>query len=366
MKVPSNILVIVMQRIGDVLFTTPFIRSLHCAWPDSHIDVLVFDNTKDVITSNRDIRRVITVKDGQGLFRDIQFLVSILRRYDLAISTQSGDRPTFYAFIAGKYRIGTLENETKQYWKRLLLNKWIEFDNINTHTVIMNLTLAGMLGININCETVVSWSSADEENVHKMLPFAVDSEPFAVLHLYPKFHYKMWHENGWVTLAKWLLKNGYRVILTGSNSPAEVSYIDRVFQMLPGGALNVAGRLSLSELGFLISHSRIYVGLDTAPTHMAAMLGVPTVALYGPTNPIKWGPWPKSHACNSNPYVKHGSQNVENVMLVQGIGDCVPCHEEGCERRIDSLSKCLQNLEPATVIEAVRRALEHAPTKPVF
>jgi heptosyltransferase-3 len=88
-------------------------------------------------------------------------------------------------------------------------------------------------------------------------------------------------------------------------------------------------------------------------THVAAALGVPTVALYGPTNCVKWGPWPRGHDAGANPWRRLGTQRCGNVMLLQGAGACVPCHLEGCDRHIDSYSDCLQQLPAAKVIAAI-------------
>ena len=98
------------------------------------------------------------------------------------------------------------------------------------------------------------------------------------------------------------------------------------------------------------------MGPDTATTHMAAALGVPTVALYGPTDPVKWGPWPRGHGA-TNPGQRLGTQVAGNVCLIQGNAACAPCHKEGCERHIASYSDCLQQLPAAVVISALERLL---------
>ena len=358
MKAPNTILVVVTRRIGDVLLSTPLIRSMRRTWPDSHIDVLVFENTQGFLISNTDIRQIITVPEKLGLWKHLKFLLTLIRRYDLAISTLPGDRPTFYAWLSGKRRVGMLENHRKQRWKTLLLNSWTPFDNCDLHTVLMNIKLAYLLSIDPICEVVVSWRQSDEDHVKRELPFNIRSEHFALLHIYPKFSYKMWHQDGWVKLVQWLDSRGIRTVLSGSEEPKELAYVNHVFSLLPSSAVNASGNLSLSEVAFIASHAHVYVGPDTAITHMAAALGVPTIALYGPTNPVKWGPWPRHHTCHCNPYVMRGSQTVGNVVLLQGEGHCVPCQEEGCDRNINSLSDCLQNLPVTKVIEAVQMAVD--------
>jgi heptosyltransferase-3 len=91
---------------------------------------------------------------------------------------------------------------------------------------------------------------------------------------------------------------------------------------------------------------------------MAAAVGVPSVVLFGPSNPVKWGPWPKDFiSTTDSPWRKHGSQRQGNVFLLQGQGDCVPCLGEGCDRHIHSLSECLQQLSVNRVIQAIETML---------
>ena len=87
---------------------------------------------------------------------------------------------------------------------------------------------------------------------------------------------------------------------------------------MPDGALNLAGKLTLGGTGCLLAAPRSTSGPDTAVTHMAAALGVPTVALYGPTDPVKWGPWPRDYAGSGNPWRRLGSQASGSVRLLQG------------------------------------------------
>ncbi len=116
------------------------------------------------------------------------------------------------------------------------------------------------------------------------------------------------------------------------------------------------GKLDWPELTAAIRDAQIYVGPDTAITHLAAATGVPTVALYGPTDPRLWGPWPVGGL--DRPWSAAGTiQQRGNVWLVQNPLPCLPCQLEGCERRLDSFSRCLDELTGAQVISAVDQAL---------
>jgi heptosyltransferase-3 len=147
-----------------------------------------------------------------------------------------------------------------------------------------------------------------------------------------------------------------RVVVTGMGS-ADQAYCEQVIQGLPE-SVNLVGRVALPALGCLLSRAALYVGTDTAVSHMAAAVGVLSVVLFGPSNPVKWGPWPKDFPSTTNsPWRKQGSQRQGNVFLLQGEGDCVPCLAEGCDRHINSLSDCLQQLPVHRVIKAAETML---------
>ena len=365
LRSPKRILLVVTLRIGDVLLATPVIRSLRLAWPHAKIDVLVFEGTEGVLIRNPDINDVITVPARPGLLRHFRLIFRLFRYYDLALTTLLGDRPTLYTWIAGKVRLGMQDGSKKERWKQRLLTHWSIFEHVHSHTVLTGLGLVDLLGASRSYEVSVSWSPPDELTVAEALPFDIGKETYAVLHMSPKFSYKMWHGNGWIALADWLAEHGIRVVLTGSSDPAEMAYVEKIYQSMPTNTVSMTGKLSLAESAFLISRAKYYVGPDTALTHMAAALGTPTVALFGPSNPVKWGPWPKDYRQNRNPFQMKGTQHVCNVVLLQGEGDCVPCMEEGCERHNDSLSDCLQHLPVTRVINAIRDLSEKPDTKRV-
>ncbi len=361
MTPPHSVLVVVTRRIGDVLLTTPLIRSLKLAWPNAAIDVLVFAGTEGVLVANPDIRRVIAIAERPRLRQHLALLWRIARRYDIALSAVPSDRPTLYAWLAGRWRAGLVIDERKHRWKTWLLQRWVPFDDLNTHTVLMHLALAGTLTLAPCYEVIASWRPQDRIELEQQLPFD-PAEPYAVLHLFPKFNYKMWRSAAWVETARWLQAQGFHVVLSGGNDSAELDYVAAIARDIDG-AVNLVGRLSLSQAACLLARARLYVGPDTALTHMAAALGVPVIALYGPSNPVKWGPWPAGYAHAANPWRRHGSQRVNNVTLIQGEAACVPCLKEGCDRDIASYSDCLQQLPARRVIAAISDALAMSPVR---
>ena len=274
---PRTVLVVVTRRIGDVLLATPLIRSLKLAWPGTAVDALVFGGTEGVLAANPDLRRILTVPARPALPSHLGFLLRLWRRYDIALSLLVGTRPTLYALAAGRHSVGLQLPDGKERWKRRFLDRWVPFDNLNTHTVRMHLALAEALGIPPRAEVIAAWSPEDEKRVDA-LPGVNGSRPLAVLHPYPKYNYKTWHRDGWIEVGRWLAARGLRLALTGSGEAEEVAYVDSLARAMPAGTINAAGKLALGASACLVSRARIYVGLDTAMTHGAAARGVPTAA----------------------------------------------------------------------------------------
>lgn len=355
---PRSVLVVVTRRIGDVLLATPLMRSLKLAWPGTAVDALVFDGTQGAIAANPDVRRVHTIPQRPGPLQHLAFVLRLARRYDLALSLVPGDRPTLYAYLAGRWRAGLLLATRKERWKRRFLHRWIAFDERDTHTVLMHLALAEAVGIAPRREVVVAWNADDERQVDALLA-GNGALPLAVLHPFPKYNYKMWRGNAWIETAQWLAAHGYRIVLSGGPDAAERDYVRDLARAMPAAALDLAGKLTLGGTGCLLSRAALYVGPDTAVTHMAAALGVPTIALYGPTDPVKWGPWPRDYQGSGNPWRRLGDQSVGRVRLIQGAAACAPCGHEGCGRHIASFSDCLQQMSAAKVIAAIESLLKN-------
>jgi heptosyltransferase III len=260
--------------------------------------------------------------------------------------------------LAGRQATHRLAGRQAQSALEKILNDSVIFDNLNTHTVSMGLKLASKLGLSAKYKVSVNWTEQDRQLVDALLD-EQKNKTYALLHIYPKFAYKMWHSAGWVELVAWLKTQNIQVILTGSGEPDEMRYIQQLHEKLPAQTLNFAGKLNFSHLAYLLSKAKYYVGPDTVTTHLAAAMGTPTVALFGPSNPVKWGPWPKNYAEMLSPWKMTAAlQKVNNVVLLQGeqpisMAKCVPCHLEGCDRHINSHSQCLDELPASRVIAAL-------------
>jgi heptosyltransferase-3 len=348
---PQAVLIVATRRIGDVLLTTPLIRSLRRGYPSARIDALVFAGTGGVLQGNRDCDAVLEVPKRSGWREHARLLRRLWRRYDLAFATQQSDRSHVYAWVAARRRVGLVPDMSwSSAWKRLSCEAYEVLDDVNTHTVVQNLRLADRLGIARQHEVVPPIGEEREM-----------AAPYAVVHPVAMFTYKSWTREGWRALIAWLQAEGLKVVLTGGPSAEERRYCAAL--AAETGATDLSGELSFGELAGLLQRCRLYVGPDTSVTHLAAACGAPTLALFGPSNPVKWGPWPAGATDDPSPWRMLGRpwQRKGNVLLLQGVqpvdlGHCLPCRLEGCERHVASASRCLTEM-PSNLVRAAAREL---------
>lgn len=341
-----RILVVTLRRYGDALLTTPLIRSLRRAWPDGRVDVLAFSEAASILEGNPDIHEVIGMSARPSAGETARLAARLWRRYDLAISTQSGDRPTLFAVTAGRVRAGVVAvaaSKPGDALKRRALHHRVYADD-TVHRVEQNLRLADALGI-ARVPEVVCPAARPARAI-------ATSESFAVIHAAPMFRYKQWTGEGWRALAAGLAERGLAVVATTGPDPRERAYLAAVWR----DVVSVVPR-PWPEVVWLLQRAKVYVGPDTAVSHLAAACGCPTVALFGPGDPRTWGPWPIGGL--DQPWAAKGTiQRRGNVWVVQNPLPCLPCTFEGCERHIESFSRCLDELKPAQVLTAVDQALQ--------
>ena len=123
-------------------------------------------------------------------------------------------------------------------------------------------------------------------------------------------------------------------------APDETAFVAAIVEKAASKPINLAGQLSLKDLGALTARARLFIGVDSMPMHLAAAMGTPTVALFGPSRESEWGPW-----------------NVEQ-RVVTTMHSCRPCGIDGCGG--GKVSDCLTLLPVDAVHAAARELLARA------
>lgn len=361
---PRRILLISIRRLGDVLLSTVLIEAMAKQWPQARIDVLTNASAAVTLQGISQIARVIVQPERPRFWQVLGMVARIFRRYDLAVCAMGNDRPYLYAYAAAPLRAGLVpQGESSTRLKKKLMTAWCVDQPRELHVVEQYLRVGDLLGLPRTAPKVLPPQPESEVNLDAVLGAGWRERSYAVVHASAMFRYKAWTLEGWRALVRALAEKGLRVMLTGGGSPAERELVAAIAADSAESVLDLAGRLRFAELTPLLSAAKVFIGPDTSVTHLAAATGIPTITLFGPSDPVRWGPWPNGHdRLDGSPWIKTAPlQHRNNVWIVQGVAPCVPCLLEGCERKLESRSDCLEQLPVLRVLNAAEQALAASP-----
>jgi heptosyltransferase-3 len=357
----DSILVVATRQIGDVLLTTPLVRAARWRWPGARIDVLGFAGTLGMLAGNPDISHTIELPARLGWKGGLAAARRLWRRYDLALVTDGGDRAHALGWIAGRRRSGIVPpGESSSGWKQRLLHHCVMAagDRGTVHTVAeKHALLAPWLppASPVPAVTVPEPEDLPADLAAALRPGAV------VVHAPSMWAYKQWPIAHYAETVRSLLDQGHQVVLTGSGSPRDQDCIAPLLALgQPPALLDTSGRLGFRQIVTLLHRAALYVGPDTSVSHLAAAAGIPVVAVFGPSNPMRWAPWPAQAGQPVTWRRAAGRQTVGNVTVLQSELPCVPCGRAGCEDHRDSRADCLPHIHPERVLAEARRLLQPA------
>lgn len=366
----KRILVIKLRHIGDVLLTTPVFKALKENFPEAFVSALVNKSTEAVLEKNPHIDQIITydrgIKKLQFLDRyaeEMRFLNFIRKmKFDTTIDLTGGDRAAVISYFSrAKRRIGI--SAQGFLGKKHFYTDIFEIDG-KKHTLLQNLEVLEKMGIKIIKPEVILHVTEDEKKWAKNL--IQPSTQYKVVHIHPtsRWLFKCWRDEYMAEVIKWLIDKGCKVVLTASAEEKELKKIDTIISYLTAFSeanrrstqlVNLAGKLTLRQLIAVSSVCDLYFGIDTAPMHIAAALGKPVVALFGPSGAFNWGPW--DNEANESPYYKrNGIQRYGKNIVIQRDWSCIPCGKDGCEG--SKISNCLVDIKPKEVIDIISEEIK--------
>jgi len=345
-----SFLIVCFRFLGDVLVTTPLALSIKTAYPDAEIDYLVFEGTEKVLAKNSFVRNVITIPRGTS---GAGTLLSLFRKYDIAVAAYPSDRTVVAAAIAGKRSIGLCNGFGKEWWKHLFLDDYRVCDS-HRHVVSNVLALAEAAGMVPQPHTVMGFDANDVSFVRERLGCG----PYVILHPYSRGAYKFWGAEKWGKLAGAIRSHlELRPVFTITPDQADRGLLEQIANTSPTPIESFPEIFTLNQLAAAIKGSVAYIGIDTAATHIAAAVGAPTMALYGPTWTRYWAPWPNGCEVPSPFAANKGIQEYGYVTVVQKSWECVPCNNETCRISSRNRMECLEELSVEEVFIVLQEKL---------
>lgn len=321
-----KILIIKLNKIGDVLLTSPLFPNLKAHFgEDCIIDMLVNYGTQGIL-SHQFVRKIHTLKrlknPLQKLYTEISLLSAIYHeRYDLVIGLTSGERTAFLSLWSGaKIRVGF---PPRSFWAKNIYTHPLTAKG-GQHTIDYNLLALQALRIPILEKRV---TASRQESCDK---FANLPKHFIHLHCFSSWFFKNLGDDFCAKLIDFIWQT-YQIpcVLTASSDPREGEKLQAILKLTTTKPLYFNGNLSLSEVSLLNSKALAFVGVDTGIMHLSASNDIPTFAFFGPSAPNTWGPWDNT-LMESGYTATKGIQKMGKHCVYQESLDCIPCGRDGC------------------------------------
>ena len=340
----SRTLVIKLRHHGDVLLAAPVLSVLKAHAPRLEIDALVYDDTAPMLAGHPALAQLhIVGRDWRCLGAWAQLaeerrLLRMLRSrgYDLLVHLTEHPRGAWLSrLLRVRHSVAPHVADRGRWWRMSFTHLYPLIRN--RHQVEVNLDALRRIGVypalNERKVQFVPGTEAERKLASLGLP-----QGFVHMHPASRWTFKCWPAERNAQLADRLAAEGHPVVLTAA--PQESGFIDQVLGKTASKPMNLAGKLSLKELGALTARARLFIGVDSMPMHLAAAMGTPTIALFGPSNEEQWAPW-----------------NVEQ-RIVTTTHSCRPCGVDGCGG--SKVSECLTLLPVDAVHAAAREILAKA------
>jgi lipopolysaccharide heptosyltransferase II len=352
-----NILVIRLRLIGDVVFTTPILRALKRTFSQSRITYLVEREAAAVVSGNSHVDDVIVVPRTRGWARLVDD-VRLARRlraehFDMVIDLHGGPRSSWLARATGAAeRIGyDVAGRSWLYTRVVPRSRELRARHSVVNQWDILTAVPGWPGTAPDpardpVEMPLD-AAADRRVAERLLAAGVDRRHvLTVIHVSAGNPFRRWPEQGFVRLVTSLLSehDTRRVVL--SSGPSDREAADRIARAArerlgaAGDRILEFGDLPLAELRALVGRSRLFIGGDTGPLHVAATTNTPIVGIYGPTLVARSSPW-------RDPRVPTLAVQVDGL-------PCRPCDQRVCE---PGDFRCLTTLPPEDVIAAAEGLL---------
>ena len=347
----QRVLIIKLRHHGDVLLSSPVFSVLKTHAPQAEIDALVYGDTAEMLTLHPAINIVHTIdrqRKNHGLLAHVRAEWTLLqalrkRHYDLIVHLTDHPRGAWISRLCGaRWGVARKVSGRGGWWNNAFTHFFSSPRAALRHTVELNLDALRRIGVfpdqNERSLILVAGDRADARISSLLQDLGLESTPFIHLHPASRWHFKCWPIEKMAGLIKRLQNEGQRIVLSAAPDAAEISMIEAIQGQLEQPVPSLAGQLSLKELAALSARARLFIGVDSAPMHIAAAMGTPVVALFGPSGDKEWGPWAVAHR-----------------VVASNTHSCRPCGIDGCGG--SKVSDCLTSLPVEQVHRAVQELL---------
>ncbi|AIA69182.1 lipopolysaccharide core biosynthesis glycosyl transferase rfaq [Pectobacterium atrosepticum SCRI1043] len=296
---PKKILILKLRYHGDMLLTTPLISTLKANYPNAKIDVLLYQDTMPILSANPEIHQLY------GLKRKTSTLLEKIRNFTEIWQTLKQNNYDLIVNLADQWPIALLvkllgcrsialdrgNNLKGKIW-RLFFDTCVP--PVGAHIVEQNLYLLTPLKLpasNTCFKLSLHYRQEDAQSIANQRPTLL-TQRYVVIQPTTRQYYKYWDNDKFAQVIDYLKTKNLEVVLTCGPSEDDLNVVRDIHsQCMHKPDMTFAGKTSFLELAALIDNAVLYIGVDSAPMHMAAALNTPLVCLFGPTDYKLWRPW---------------------------------------------------------------------------
>lgn len=341
----ENIKKIIIFRndgIGDILNSTPAIHALRKAYADAYITVVTRPPSNEILFNNPDVNDIL-VYDPQNVQKSLKAKITFIRKlkaeqYDLAIVLHNSSVCNLLAYFSNaRYRVGR-KNGGKAFSFILTHGVNISDPKGTKHEVDRNLDIVDLVGAETVERKLILKLSAEEracaeEIVISKLKVPISSgKRFCLVGIHPggSSYDKLWPAEKFAEIANRLIKNFNSCIML-FNGPGEEKIAEKIKNLMKVPPICMQN-ISIRKMSALIEKCSLFICNDSGPMHIASALNVPTVAIFGSTDHVRWQPY------------------NDKAVIVRRNMECWPCSAHKCKRDFE----CTKLLSVEDVWEAIK------------
>jgi len=336
-----NILIIKLSAVGDVIHTLPALAALRKHYPKAHITWIVEEMSADLLKDHPLLDRVLIshrtswirdIKHGRIIWPCLEFITLVKalrdRRYDLVIDFHGLLKSSVIVLLSGGTR--KLGYDSMQEMSGLFLNEKIPED-MGKHAVDRYLDFPCHLGAReTKPKFLIPVREENRTRVEALLKeHQVDAATgFVAINPVALWKTKLWEDEKFAELCDRISEELKAAIVFTGGEKKESGEIQA---LMTRPSVNLGGETTLRDLACLYRSARLVITTDTGPMHLAAAVGTPVIALFGPTDPARTGPYGEGHT------------------VIRREMSCSPCFRKKCDTRA-----CMRGITVAEVFAAVR------------
>lgn len=344
-RIPQKILVLRYRFIGDTILTVPFLRNLRHARPEAWITWVVAPGSAEVVKGIPYVDELlywdpITIHaDSRGTHRTVKsrldFILELRRcGFDTVYVLKRSFSSAIMALLSGaRQRIG-FNTEGRGF----MLTKRVPY-RLDRHEVLNFLDVLRADGIEPTDDHLDVWIDPNEDREAGLL--LGDGRGFLAVHPFASSGVKSWPMEKFAAVAHAANKlYGLTPVVLGGARDLEPARI--AAGLFPEGTLNLAGTCNLRVTMAVLARCTAFIGNDSGIMHLAAAAGTPLVAVFGPTSPVRFGPW-----------------GVNSRIVYSGF-PCSPCRQKlftECEPSPGGRPRCLDEIPASAVMDELESLL---------